>query len=247
MGAVGVEDLALGVQAGQPRPGERVGEEVPPGADIGGAAVLEELLPDLVVIAAAEPRGEGVQGGGAGQVVLGLQGAGGDAVAVMGVIAGLVAAVVVRAGAAVDENGLGAVLARPAQGDPLRRELGERVVGGGAVGQGEHRDRGNGVRILEGGQQAGVLGRPLDEDDSGTHLLQERSQGQGAGRRVVTDRGEMDSGLAPGALGPQGAPEPWRNRGCRARRPHSHNPCAAERKSFHAAEDRARSRTTEST
>ena len=98
-----------------------------------------------------------------------------------GVIAGLVAAVVVRAGAAVDEGGLGAVLARPAQGDPLRRELGERVVGGGALTQGEQRHRRYGSRVLEGGQEGGVLDRPLNENRGGMHLLQKRRQGQSAG------------------------------------------------------------------
>ena len=67
-GAVGVQDLGLGVQAGQARPGQGVGEEAAPVADVGGGPVLEELLPDLVVVAAAQPGREGVQGGGAGQV-----------------------------------------------------------------------------------------------------------------------------------------------------------------------------------
>ena len=99
-GAVGVQDLGLGVQAGQARPGQGVGEEAAPVADVGGGPVLEELLPDLVVVAAAQPGREGVQGGGAGQVVLGLEGA--PARPRPGAV------VVPGAGAAVDEGRLGA-------------------------------------------------------------------------------------------------------------------------------------------
>ena len=259
VGPVGVEDLPLGVQTGQGRPGQGVGEEVRPGADVGGAAVLEELLPDIVVVAAAQAPGEGVQGGGAGQVVLGLQGAGG------GPAGTVVERAAVRAGSPVDEGGLGVVLAGPAQGDPLGRELGQRVVGGGAVDQREHSDRGDGVRVLEGGQQGGVLGGSLDEDDGGADLLQQRAQGQSAGRRVVTYGNQVDAGARPGALGAQGAAQAGRDvvvpgaRGRAARPrgrnrgggpgrtgPHSHSPWAAARKSFQCAEARARSRTTES-
>ena len=206
VGGVRVEDLPLGVQTGQGRPGQGVGEEALPGADVGCAAVLEELLPDLVVVAAAQAPGQGVQGGGVGQVVLGLQGAGGASPGGSGGSAA-------RAGIAVDEGDLGGVLAGPAQGDPFRGELGERVVGGGATGQREHRDRGDGGRILKSRQKGCVLGRPLDEDSSGPHLLQERAQGQGAGRRVVADRDEVDSAVGPGALSLQCAPQPGRERG----------------------------------
>ena len=122
VGGVGVEDLAPGVQAGQGRPGQGVGEEAAPGAYVGGVPVLEELLPDLVVVPAAQAPGQGVQGGGAGQVVLGLQGA----YRPPGVGGG---------GTAVNEGGPGTVPPGPAQGDPLRGELGQRVVGGGVVGQ----------------------------------------------------------------------------------------------------------------
>ena len=207
VGGVRIEDLSLGVQTSQGRPGQGVGEEALPGADVGRVAVLEELFPDLVVVTAAQAPGQGIQGGGAGQVVLGLQGAGG------GPADGIVGRAVMSPGIAVDEGGLGGVLAGPAQGDPLRGELGERVVGGGAVGQREHRDRGDGRRILKSRQERGVFGRPLDEDGSGPHLLQERAQGQGAGRRVVADRDEVDSAVGPGALSLQCAPQPGRERG----------------------------------
>ena len=53
VGAVGIEDLTLNVEPGQPRPRQGIGEEAPPGSDIGGGPVLEEVLPDLVVVPAA--------------------------------------------------------------------------------------------------------------------------------------------------------------------------------------------------
>ena len=253
-GAVGVQDLGLGVQAGQARPGQGVGEEAAPVADVGGGPVLEELLPDLVVVAAAQPGREGVQGGGAGQMVLGLEGA--PARPRPGAV------VVPGTDSAVDEGRLGAVGPRPPQGHPLGRELGQRVVGGGALAQGEHGDRRDGRRVLEGPQQRGVLGGPLDEDDGGADLLQQGGQGQGAGRGVVADGDQVHAPPAPGPLGLQGAGESGRDGrgrarrrrrarraapGPRPRRPHPHRSWEAERNSFHAAEERARSRTTEST
>ena len=253
-GAIGLQDLRLGVQAGQARPGQGVGEEAAPVADVGGGPVLEELLPDLVVVAAAQPGREGVQGGGAGQVVLGLEGA--SARPRPGVVVGP------NEGAAVDEGRLGAAGPRPPQGHPFGGELGQRVVGGGALAQGEHGDRRNGRRVLEGRQQVGVLGGPLDEDDGGADLLQQGGQGQGAGRGVVADGDQVHAPPAPGPLGLQGAGESGRDGrgrarrrrrvrraapGPRPRRPHPHRSREAERNSFHSAEERARSRTTEST
>ena len=217
VGTVGVEDLALSVEAGQPGPGQRVGEEAPPTADFGGGAVLEEVLPDLVMVPAAQAPGEGVQAARSGEVPLGLERAGDSAA---GIVAGIV--IISKTGAAVDEDGLGPVLTRPPQSDPLRRELGQRIVGGGALPQGEHRHRRDGRRVLEGGQEGGVLDRPLDEDRGGTYLLQERRQGQRAGRRVVPDRDEVDACPAPVLLGVQGALEPGGDL-CR-RRAHSHSP-----------------------
>ena len=259
-GAVGLQDFGLGVQAGQARPGQGVGEEAAPVADVGGGPVLEELLPDLVVVAAAQPGREGVEGGGAGQVVLGLEGA--SARPRPGVVVGP------KEGAAVDEGRLGAAGPRPPQGHPFGGELGQRVVGGGALAQGEHGDRRDGRRVLEGRQQVGVLGGPLDEDDGGADLLQQGGQGQGAGRGVVADGDQVHAPPPPGPLRLQGAGEPgWDGRGrarrrrpsrrrrrahCaapgpRPRRPHPHRSWEAERNSFQAAEERARSRTTEST
>ena len=176
VGAVGVEDLALDVEPCQPRPCQCVGEEAAPGSDIGGGSVLEEVLPDLVVVPAAQAPGEGVQAARAGQVPLGLERAGDRAASI---VAGIV--IISKAGAAVDEGGLGPVLPGPSQSHPLRGELGQRVVGGGALTQGEQRNRWYGSRVLEGGQEGGVLDRPLDENRGGMHLLQKRRQGQGAG------------------------------------------------------------------
>ena len=93
------------------------------------------------------------------------------------------------------------MLPRPPQSHPLRGELGQRVVGGGALPQGEQCHRRNGPRVLKGGQKGGVLDRPLDEDRGGMHLLQKGRQGQGAGGRVVADGDEVNASLAPAPLG----------------------------------------------
>ena len=243
VGAVGIEDLALDVEPCQSRPCQGVGEEVPPGSDVGGGPVLEEVLPDLVVVTATQAPGEGVQAARARQVPLGLESAGDPAARITSRVAARIV-ILSKAGAAVDEDRLRPVIPSPPQGHPLRGELGQRVVGSRALPQGQQCDRRHGPRILEGGQKGGVLDRPLDEDRGGTHLLQKRRQGQGAGGRVVADGDEVNARLTPAPLGVHGALEPGGDLGRRSA--HSHSPWEATRKSLHSALLSARSRTTES-
>ena len=239
MGAVGIEDLALSVKAGEPRPGQRIGKEAPPSADIDGGTVLEEVLPYLIVVAASQAPSEGVQAARPGDVPLGLESTSNRARSIV------VGIVISKTDAAVDKDGLGTVLARPPQGDPFRRELGQRIIRGSALPQGEQRHRRNSRRVLKSRQEGGVLDRSLDENRVRTHLLQERRQGQRAGRRVVPDRDEMDTRSTPVQLGVQSALKPGRD--LHRRRAHSHSSWEAFRKSRHWALEAARSRTTEST
>ena len=106
MGAVGIEDLALSVKAGEPRPGQRIGKEAPPAADIDGGTVLEEVLPYLIVVAASQAPSEGVQAARPGDVPLGLESTSNRARSIV------VGIVISKTDAAVDKDGMRTVSGR---------------------------------------------------------------------------------------------------------------------------------------
>ncbi len=226
-----------------------------------GAAQLEQPIPQLVVVDAAEPRRHRAQVAAVREVALLHQAAHGlggtcaflfDAAGVPGLVAPRQVDhchLGAHGGAIAGRDPLGAVVAeRIERGAELRRHIDVgiivlRLAHGRAPGLAQQRHRRARVGVLQQGQQVIEVVGAFDEHGRGTQLVQHLAQCQRAGRAVVAHRGEVDA-LRTVEQARARAGQRVRQVGACVGLVYCHRPRAASWKAFHSASRLPRSRTT---
>ncbi len=201
-------------------PAEHIGEESAPVAERGRGAQFEQPVPQLLVVDAAELRGQRVQIAAVREIALFHQASGG--VAGIALFRLFVAMPGLVMPGKIDQPQLRAERCALAHGDPFGAVVAEREEGRARFGArlffrigvvdrylaralAQPGDRGPGLFMLQQRQQRIQIVRPLDQHGRGLDLAQQPSQRERTGRAVVPHRHEEHILLAeqPAARGLQ--------------------------------------------
>ncbi len=240
---LGLEHLRLVVEPGHRAPGEDVVQVAPPVVGGVGGAQLEQPVPQVVVVDAAQPVGHRLHVPAVGEVALLDQGGGGRLVGALAVaVPGLVGP------RHVDQRQLRPEGGALTQRDPLGAVVAQRVERGAhralAPALREQGHRGAGLLVDHERHQVVEVGGALDQHGGGSHLAQQRPQRPRAARAVVAHGHEPHVVVAAEQLGGGLADDVRQPRVDAGRRGHCQSPRAASWKAFQRGSRRARSRTT---